>query len=63
MFDSDIHGTTLEAIAADLTATAKYLLEDRDAGAEEKERTAVSHVTAALSMLNDMLDDIEDEDE
>jgi hypothetical protein len=63
MFDTDIHGTTIEAIANDLRATADYLLTDRKDGDAERRRKTVLHVTAARSMLLDVLDDIEEADE
>lgn len=63
MFDPDIHGTTIEAIANDLRAMADYLLTDQKDGDAERRRKTVQHVTAARSMLLDVLDDIEEADE
>ncbi|MDO4796904.1 MAG: hypothetical protein Q4A01_02670 [Coriobacteriales bacterium] len=60
-FDSDVHGTVLEAIVSDLHATAEYLLTDRKDGDSEKRSKTVLHATAARDMLNELLDDIEDE--
>lgn len=60
MFDSDVLGTTIEAIASDLQATADYLLTDRKDSSAEKERQTVLHVTRARIMLNDVLGDIEE---
>ena len=60
MFDSDIIGTTLEAIASDLTATAEYTLNNRTDGSETKEQRTMLHVTAARDMLNDIIADVEE---
>lgn len=60
MFDTDVHGTVLEAIAGDMRATATYLLDNRKDGTEEKGRTAKLHIRAAIDMLSDLLDDIEE---
>ena len=61
MFDQDIHGTTIEAIANDLRTTADYLLTDNEDSEAERRRRTVLHVTAARSMLADVLDDIEED--
>ena len=63
MFDTDIHGTVIETIADDLRATAHYLMTDNGDADAERRRKTVLHVTAARSMLLDVLDDIEEADE
>lgn len=63
MFDTDVHGTVLEAIADDMRAMATYVMDDRNHGTEEKSRTMKLHIRATIDMLSDLLDEIEDESE
>lgn len=60
MFDSDVLGTIIEAIANDLKATAEYIQRDTKDGIQDKRCKLVLHVTAARDMLNDALGDIEE---
>ena len=60
MYDIDVAGTIIEAIANDLKAIAHYLMLNRKDGDAERRRRTVRHIHAAIDMLSDLLDDIEE---